>query len=447
MTSAPPRIAAAKIPAAVRRPSAPAVVAGVAFVVYAVWSLCLHRLYLHTGYDLGIFEQAVRSYADGHWPIADLKAPGFPLLGDHFHPIVAILAPLYLLVPRPDTLLLAQSALLAISAVPVTRCAIRALGGRLGATLGIGYAFSCGLLNAATFDFHEVAFAVPLLAFSIERLLRREWGAALAFAAPLALVKEDLPMTVAAIGLYLVWRGQRRIGWITTVAGVLTSVLLAKVVVPLINVEGQYMFANRLATPDPLDGLWPKLATVLVVFGPTLFAGLVSPLSILLIPTLAWRFLSSYPYYWGPGYHYSAVLMPIAFLAAVDGFGRIHDWRRTAAPVCSVLAAVGVVTALLPGLPPPQSQRTAVAAALAEIPDGATVAASSEFAPRLTSRCRVFFFPEQPNGTEPDWIVVSRPLTGWPIPVAEQQRHLTELQHTSYFTVTGTNSVLLLRHR
>jgi len=442
MTTAPLTTPVHTAPATASRQRAPAIVAGVAFAVYAVWSICLHRLYFRTGYDLGIFEQAVRSYAEGHWPVSDVKAPGFPLLGDHFHPIIAVLAPLYRLWPRPDTLLLAQAALFAISAVPVTRCAIRALGTRRGTTLGVGYVFSCGLLSAVTFDFHEIAFAVPLLAFSIERLLRREWGAAVAFAAPLALVKEDLPMTVAAIGLYLVWRGQRRLGWITAISGVLTSVLLAKVVVPLINVQGQYAFAGRLAAPDPFDGVWLKLATLLLVLGPTLFTGLYSPLSILLLPTLAWRFLSSYPFYWGPGYHYSAVLMPIAFLAAVDGLERVGGWRRTAAPVCSAVAALGVVAALLPGLPPPRAQRTAMQEALARIPDGATVAASSQFVPRLTSRCRVYYFPDQPNGTDPDWIVVTTP-----IPVSVQERHLTELQHTSYFTVTRTNSVLLLRHR
>jgi uncharacterized membrane protein len=277
-------------------------------------------------------------------------------------------------------------------------------------------------------------------------LLRRQWGAAVAFAAPLVLVKEDLPLTLAAIGIYLVWHGQRRLGWPIAVLGTALTAVLIKVVVPAINSDDRYLFSDKLTTPDLLEGIWPKLATLLLLFGSALFVGLRSRLAILLLPTLAWRFLSSYSHYWGPGYHYNAVLMPIAFLAAVDGFSRINGWRRTAAPVCSVLVALAVAVALFPGLPPKRSFHTDVDAVLARIPDGATVAAGSRLAPHLTSRCRVLFFPEQPDGTtRPDWIAVSKPLIPWPTPAADQEKQLTELERTNYRTVLDTDSVLLLQ--
>ncbi|TNC26575.1 DUF2079 domain-containing protein [Amycolatopsis alkalitolerans] len=425
-----------------RAPPIPAVVGIVAFACYAVWSLALHHIWLATGYDLGIFEQAVRSYAHGHWPVADLKAPGFPLLGDHFHPILALLAPFYRLWPAPDTLLLAQAALLAVSAVPVTRCALTVLGAVRGAVFGAGYALSSGLLNAITFDFHEICFAVPLLAFSAERLLRRQWAAAVAVAAPLVLVKEDLPLTFAAIGAYLVWHGQKRLGWATIAAGFTITAVLVGVVIPAINPTGHYGFAGRMA-PGLTDGLGLKLATLLLTFGPTAFAGLRSRLSILLIPTLAWRLLSAYPKYWGPGYHYNAVLMPVAFLAALDALGTMGARMRTLAPACAALTSTAVIAILLPG---PRPDRTAVNAALARIPNGATVAAGSVFAPHLTSRCRVLFFPEQPSpSTDPAWIVTSKPLIAWPIPVPEQERMLTNLRRTRYRTVLDTRDVLLLQ--
>jgi len=144
----------------------PYVLAGLCFLGYSVWSIALHRAFQTTGYDLGIFEQAVRSYADGHWPTADLKAPSFPLLGDHFSPILAVLAPFYLLHRGPETLLVAQAFLLAASVIPVTRLASDRLGARAGALIGLGYGLSWGLLHAVRFDFHEICFAVPPKAVS-----------------------------------------------------------------------------------------------------------------------------------------------------------------------------------------------------------------------------------------------------------------------------------------
>ena len=47
--------------------------------------------------------------------------PGFNLLGDHFQPIVALVAPFFRLFPTPVTLLVAQALLTAVSVVPVCR--------------------------------------------------------------------------------------------------------------------------------------------------------------------------------------------------------------------------------------------------------------------------------------------------------------------------------------
>ena len=53
------------------------------------------------------------------------------------------------------------------------------------------------------FDFHEIALAVPLIAFSLSALVRRRPAAAICWAAPLVFVEESQGFTVAAIGLLL----------------------------------------------------------------------------------------------------------------------------------------------------------------------------------------------------------------------------------------------------
>ena len=70
--------------------------------------------------------------------------------------------------------------------------------------IGAAYGLSWGLQQMIDFDFHEIAFAVPLLACSLSALLRGKVRAAAVWALPLVFVKEDQGFTVAAIGVVIV---------------------------------------------------------------------------------------------------------------------------------------------------------------------------------------------------------------------------------------------------
>ncbi|WP_346655844.1 DUF2079 domain-containing protein [Streptomyces sp. RFCAC02] len=99
----------------------PYLLAGVFCVLYAVVSVSRYVRWESRSWDLGIFEQAVRSYAHLRLPVSDLKGPDFALLGDHFSPVTALIAPFYRVFPSPVTLLIAQAVLFAVAVVPVTR--------------------------------------------------------------------------------------------------------------------------------------------------------------------------------------------------------------------------------------------------------------------------------------------------------------------------------------
>ena len=155
-------------------------------------------------WDLGIYTQYVQQLAHLHAPVVTIRGAGFNLLGDHFQPIVGLVAPFFRLFPTPVTLLVAQALLTAVSVVPVCRAAQALLGTGVSRAIGAAYGFSWGLQQMIIFDFHEIAFAVPLLAFSLSALVRRRPRAAVAWALPLVFVKEDQGLTVAAIGLVMV---------------------------------------------------------------------------------------------------------------------------------------------------------------------------------------------------------------------------------------------------
>lgn len=409
-----------------RRVGRPHLLAALFFTAYAALSVTKHLQLRSTGYDLGIFEQAVRAYAELRTPVSELKGAGYHLLGDHFHPILATLAPLYRLFPTPLTLLTAQAALLAVSVIPVTRLAIRTTTPRLGTAIGIAYGLSWGLQKAVAFDFHEIAFAVPLLAFSLEHLALRQWRPAAAWALPLILVKEDLPLTVAAIGLYILLSGRRRLlGTAVLAYGVLSGLLIVLVVIPAFSPDGHYAYlhtATQATGGNPITRLLlppQKLGTLLALLAPTAFLALRSPLIVLALPTLAWRFWSTTPAYWGLDHHYSAVVMPIIFLAFADALGRLN---RTGLVTRAVAVSVAASLLALPFLPlrdlagpawRPSPWAGAACEVMAAVPDGAEIGAVNYLAPQLTSRAHVYRFPQAlDSGTKPEWLLISDPARG-----------------------------------
>ncbi len=434
--------------------------------MYSALAIRLHLRVQTAGYDLGIFEQAIRNYAALRPPITVLKGPGFNLLGDHFHPIIASLAPFYALFPTPITLLVAQAFLFGLAAAPLVNWARRALGLVPAVIVGLVYGFSFGIASAVGFDFHEIAFAVPLLAFSLSALGQGRYAQAAAWALPLVLVKEDLGVTaVAVIGALIAWRGPRLLGIVTAALGVAASILEVLVVLPLFNSTGSYAYWNRIGSgPSPitvaLTSVDVKLTTLLVTLALTGFAALFSPLVLVAVPTFLWRFVSNDFNYWGTYYHYSAVLMPIVVAAMVETLVR---WRRrdrkatNRAAVLVLAASVVVSIALIPGhafsklfgpaLWQPNPQIAAIDAALARIPDGATVSASDNIVPQLTSRATVTLFGLAPlDSVRPQWILVDPNSTRhFRVTRSQEQRDLIRAEADGYTVVLHRDNITLLR--
>jgi uncharacterized membrane protein len=325
----------------------------VAFVLYGLMSVLRYERRETMSWDLGIFTQAVRQYSRFHAPIVNIRGYGLNLLGDHFHPIIATLGPVFAVFPTPVTLLLGQSLLLAVAAVPITRTAVDRLGRHEGWSIGVAYALCWGLVQAANFDFHEIAFAVPLLAFSLCAHVRGETRKTILWALPLLLVKEDIAMLVPIIVTMAVapvrFPGRRIAQGVLiaagVVAGALIMTLLVKVVIPSLNNQHEYLYwheggclapnANsgigKLFTCVPqqfLDGAGTKVRTVLLTLLPVAFICLRSPIALLAVPSIALRFLNSESNYWGTDYHYSAVPMTILFVAAVDALLRMRAARE-----------------------------------------------------------------------------------------------------------------------
>jgi uncharacterized membrane protein len=459
---------------ATRRARLPWVLGASVTLVYAVLAVSRHELLLTHGYDLGIFEQGVRGYAEGVGPLSSLKGPAFSLLGDHFSPIMAVLAPAYRLWASPVVLLVAQAALLGLAVVPLARWALTAFGRGAAVTVTMLFSLSFGITSMVAFDVHEVMFAVPLLAWSLTALGQGRHRATVGWALPLLLVKEDLGLTVSVIGAVVAMRGTRRLGVTTIVAGLLGTAVEIIVLIPLVNPSHTYAYGGQLAgSVGGEAGLLGELAGVVdpsrwttfsLLLVPTLGLALRSPLLLVAAPTLAWRLLTANPAYASPAYHYNGVLVPIvvaAFIHAVscrDVFGwRLTPHARTwlLATVAAVALALGatslapMVTSVVDG-----SRWAASAtarAALDAIPVGDSVLTSNDVAPQLTATHDVTLIGlSSLSDPCPLWIVDEvgqGEYTGqaWPVSVDERHRQV-EAALAAYRVVHDDGWIRVLRY-
>jgi uncharacterized membrane protein len=329
-------------------------IAVTAFGAYCVISLSRLMQLNPSSWDLGIFTEYVKQYAHLHAPIVDIRAPGFNLLGDHFQPIVALLAPFFRVFPSSATLLVGQAVLAAASIFPISQLAREKLGVGQARAIAVAYGFCWGLQQLVQFDFHEIAFAVPLLAFSLSALARGHTKAAMWWALPLVFVKEDQGYTVGAIGIYLIvaglrakvpdpWdpadpdgRGRMTAGQVLLVWGFAWSFVAIGLIIPHFNpghvyqywtdggVVGPHGHPSVLGLLGQLLHAWPdKLQTLVMLLLPTAFIALRSPIALIAAPSLLLRFFSTDSSYWGTYWHYNATVMPILFVAAVDAMARI----------------------------------------------------------------------------------------------------------------------------
>lgn len=332
------------------------------FVLYAVYSLTRYPQFLNAGYDLGIFDQAVRAYSQFRAPTVPLKGDNFNLLGDHFHPILVVLAPLYWVWDDPRMLVLAQAALVAASVPIVWTMLARHVSGRvLRLALMTCYALSWPLQRMVDFDFHEIAFSVPLLALVADAIDRGSDRRLLWASLPLLLVREDMGMVVLMIGVVrLLQRRRFQARWwpaaLLMVAGVVTFVLVTKLVLPALNPSGQFAYWSYQALgADPSSALrfmvlhpvatihvfftpWTKTLTLAFLLVPLLLLPLGSSLSLISLPLLAQRFFSSRENLWTTEFHYSAPIQVIFVCAAIQVLGRVA-YRPRQWLACGIVGA------------------------------------------------------------------------------------------------------------
>lgn len=452
----------------------PWALAAVSALVYGYDAVGRYRQGATLSWDLGLFTEAVKQYAHLHAPIVDARAPGFDLLGEHFHPILALLAPFFALAPTPVTLLVAQAVLFGLSVVPVLALARERLGSGAGFAVGAAYGTSFGIVQAVDFDFHELAFAVPLIALAL-LALQRDRSRLLVFAcAALLCTKEEFGVTVV-LPLGIAWAlrdsARRRRGVLLAAAGLAASLLQICVLIPALSPDHAYGFlsfgnasadgrGNAVGLTELFTGFGTKAHLLLLLGLVTAFTALASPLVLLTVPDLLMRFASSDSSYWGTSYHYNAVLMPILFAAAVDGIARIRarDGRITALAGRHAVLGLAVAAAFvlpfyalghafgsLPYAPGPL-HLAALHHAEDEVPQGESVEAGLDVLAPLAAKADAYWIGNAMIDPAPDYVVFDGPAAGENLDPG-QMVAMVDAWHplASYTVLSASDGVYVLR--
>ena len=195
------------------------------FLLVSAWTVGRVYAFVTPTYDFTIFAQMFHSMRTTGLPITTVERDGaLSHFAVHVSPIYYLLLPFYMIFPKPATLQVLQAAVLASAVIPLYLLAKRhglppLMRTALCALLLLYPAFSGG----TSYDIHENAFLTPLILWLFYGLDRRSIPLTAIFAVLTMMVKEDAPVYVAVVALWLLLKGMllKRSKWELTAGALL----------------------------------------------------------------------------------------------------------------------------------------------------------------------------------------------------------------------------------
>src|SRR6266699_5198813 len=295
-----------------------------------------------TAFDLGNMDQVLWNTIHGRlfqFTNQAIDWYGPPTrLAVHFEPIILPLSLLYAFGANPHLLLISQTLALASGALPVfllTRKYIPEWP-LLAPLMAAVYLISPALLGLNIFDFHPISFATPLLLYSILALTYKRYGWFILACILAASCKEDIPFSLAILGLFLIWKYKLpRLGIALTIGSLVWSSIAFGIIIPHLYPGAQhnnfwYRYEALGSSPGEAIGnlilhpwllfttfiTFDRLYYLASLFRSTGFLCLLAPEWLLLaLPTLAENLLSTDSLTFSGVYQYNAAIIPFVMIA------------------------------------------------------------------------------------------------------------------------------------
>lgn len=399
-------------------------------VHFSAYSIQLNATFHTHASDLGQMDQALWNTLHGRF-LEDTKPDGRQAtrMTDHVEPIFALVSLAYLPYDGIEAILVFQSVVVALGALPIFWIARKKLGSAWAGVAFAGMYLLFPALEAANLaEFHAVTLAPAPLMFAYHYGEERGWGRYIVFSLLALMIKEEITFLVFAMAVYFgiqAASGKRNTLSLALFAFALLALawfyVAVYVIVPQNNLSGQSPYYNRYpgasmnllkslsAIPQLVASIFipDKLAYLLQLFASVGFLAAFDPISLLVgSPSLILNLLSIYPAQYSGTYHYSAPVAPYFVLAAIGGAKRIVDFGFKIADLKTPILVGAFVIALgyhlVAGYTPiagaffwPESSphQQILARFVNEIPRDAKVSTTESLFPHISHRQFLYRFP------------------------------------------------------
>ncbi|WP_167890585.1 DUF2079 domain-containing protein [Thermococcus sp. 18S1] len=336
-------------------------------------SLNRHYTFRTNAFDMGIFMQSLWSTVHGDFMYNTVEwfvfcAPNH--FGIHLSPVLAVLAPLYGLLPYAETLLVVQTVAIALSAYPLYLLAERIIGeSKIALALVVMYLGNSLVHGINSYDFHAVPFAMPFIFLVALMIERRKYGLAVLSALGVLSVREDAGIALIALGLFYLLRNRKlfRVSTYVSIIRALESgtldelermsfvfiamgtvwILLGWVVVDSSHLASFY---GGLLSGCNI----PMKAVYFLVASATLgMLTFLKPKYFLLLTALPWTeiLLSCEKNLYRVGFQYPYMLVPLSMIAIIYALEEIPSDRRGRTVLAALALGIFVSAATSPILP------------------------------------------------------------------------------------------------
>lgn len=380
--------------------------------------------YASPAFDFGIWVQMFHNMRTTLEPVTTVERERvLSHFAVHFSPIYYLFLPFYAIFPSPITLQVLQVVTLASGLIPVCLlCKKFGLSKTATAAFGIIFALFPVLTTGCFYDLHENCFLVPILLWLFYFIEKDKLKGIVIFSLLLLMVKEDAPLYLACVGLYMIF-GKRKYacGTIVTAAaigffgivmfimqrfglGVMTyryDNFIAEEGGGLMDVVRNFVTNPAYALSQCFTG--QKLEFLLYMFLPLGFMPLVTDKIskfILLLPMLVVNLATDYKYQYSIFFQYAFGTLAILFYLAISNYAELSEKARRF--MCSIAICGSIV--ILPVCSLSKSYyidsyrnsaetRRILDDVVASIPKDASVSASTFLVPHLAQRTEVYEYP------------------------------------------------------
>lgn len=396
------------------------------FVIFSYISVWKYQNFQYNGMDLAIINQAFFNSTQGDWLASSIHPPSY--LGDHFTPILFLLLPIYLLFKSPVTILILQTAALALAAWPLYLITKKVLSKNWALFISLAWLSNPLVQNVNLFEFHFLPFAAFFIFWTFYFYQNKKFLPFILFGFLALLVREDVSFIIVMFGILAIFDKQK-IKWIIT--PIILSALYFIIAIKLsswIAPSEQYKF---LLYYSWIGGSWfeiiknillhpwillPKIfspGSIIVALGlllPSAYLPLLKPKYLLLssliylqlVIGVGWNWLAMILYT-----QYSSLLLPGIFIATIFGIERLFKinfknevvqaiFQERRLVVMAIVGTLIYTTMLMGPLPgsalkiaknghiAPETQLKNLL--LAQVPTNAPVSATYAFLTPLSSR-------------------------------------------------------------